>query len=382
MAKFTLLIALGIVLSGCSSYPVQSTGNAFEDLYKRIDYREEGKYRVIDIFYASSRKIEEDKKGKLQFTSKMGEETTTGLFDVKISPSLKIGKMLPKRFEKKKEIGIQSLKGLDGDAFIGALKDAVDESPHKSLLVLVFGFKDDAEAVAIETAYFSYMLDVNTPVLLFDWPGDLGVSIGGYKKAQENARASGPYLGDLLAKIIRQVKPEKIWIQGSSLGCQVVCDAFSHMYKEADLADDETEIAHLFMAAPDVGHDEFNDEFKKELLALSDGCTTYISSNDKALLMSAIINGEKRLGRQKFNHKKDEVEETKDMLYLKSLSPDKISLVDVTPINKASYRHGYYLEDSEYFDDVYFRIFSKDRHANRRLYLLKYEDGEDYWVLK
>ncbi len=380
------VLLLGFLLtgvSGCASGPTQKAREYFENLYKRIGYKQEGNYRVIDIFYATSREVTENKDSTLKFHPRMGKGVTGGKVDVKVNPRIKIGKMLPQRFKRKREIGIQDVQKLSNADLLKQLTDAVANSPHKSLLVLVFGFKDDFEAVAIEAAYFAYMLDVNTPILLFDWPGDQPVSIAGYHKAQKNAKASGPHLGELLTSVIREVKPEKIWIQASSLGCQVVCDAFEHMHKYDDLRDAETEIHHVFLAAPDVGQDDFDDHFKEQIAALTQGLTTYVASNDEALLISGLLNEDKRLGRLKKPGKAmDQSEETRDLLYLKSLAPDKISLIDVTLINKASYGHGYYLEDPEYFDDVYFRIFGNPPHSNRRLYLIKYKGDTDYWVLK
>ncbi len=384
--KFRLTVAIfcimSLFVSGCSSMSAKQTQDYFANLYKRIQYRQEGNFRVIDIYYATSRKVEEKEDSAPKYLPKMGEVLTGGMIEVKIDPKITIGKMLPKRFERKGEIGIQKIDTLDEDALIEDLKKVVSKSPHKSLMVLVMGFKDDFSSVAIESAYSAYMLDVNTPVLLFDWPGDQPVSIGGYKRAQKYAKESGPYLGKLLARVIREVKPERLWIQSASLGCQVVCSAFEDMYNHADLADPQTEISHVFMAAPDVSEDEFDMGFKDQIGALSDGLTTYVASNDGALLMAGILNQDKRLGLQYMRDEQEQTEEARDILYLKSLYPEKISLIDVTPINKASYGHGYYLEDPQYFDDVFIRLFTKRPHANRNVYLVKAKDGTDYWILK
>lgn len=370
-------------LSGCAAVPIQRTSSYFEDLYKRISYKTEGDFRVIDVFYATSREAYTDKESQLRFNRKMGRGLTTGVLEVKLDPHIKIGKMLPKRFKRRGEIGIQDISRLDDGAFMKEIAGAVKNSPHKSLLVLIFGFKDDFESTAMKAAYFAYLLDVNTPVLLFDWPGDQMVSIAGYNKAQSYARASGPPLGELLTKIIREIKPDNLWIEASSMGCQVVCDSFDHMIKYDDLKDADVEISHVFLAAPDVGQDDFDVQFKEQLAALSKNITTYVASNDTALLISGLINEDKRLGRQKMKGKEQEqLEEMKDMLYLKSMAPDKIALIDVTPINKASYGHGYYLEDPEFYDDVYLRMFGNQPQANRRLYLLKYKGDTDYWILK
>jgi len=378
-----LVILCVSFLAGCTSIPVQRTASYFENLYKRIAYRADGQYRMIDIFYATSRKVGEKEDSTLYFSPDMAQSVTDGIMSIKIDPSLRIGEMLPGRLRRKGKIGIQDVQKLDNNVFMKELAATVKASPHRSLLVLVFGFKDDFETAAIKAAYFAYLLDINTPILVFSWPGDQPPSIPGYEKAQSYARASGPYLGELLTEIIRKVKPGKIWIQSSSLGCQVVCDAFEHMYKFDDLADKDTEIDHVLLAAPDVGEDEFDHQFRNEIAALSKNLTTYVSSNDAALLVAGLINQDKRLGRQKPTAKEQEqLEEMKDMLYLRSIEPDKIALVDVTPIDRASYGHGYYLEAPAYFDDVYIRFIGKQPHTNRRLYLLKYKDDTDYWLLK
>jgi hypothetical protein len=87
------------------------------------------------------------------------------------------------------------------------------------------------------------------------------------------------------------------------------------------------------------------------------------------------------LGRQKVR-KAEQFDEAKDMLYLKSLDPDSIALIDVTPINHASYRHGYYLESPDFYNDFYMRLLGEKPQANRCLYLMKVDNGTDYWVLR
>ncbi|MFQ5952684.1 MAG: alpha/beta hydrolase, partial [Candidatus Omnitrophota bacterium] len=222
---------------------MRDTSIPVEDLYSRIPYETKGDHRVFEIFYATNRT----------------KDITYSFLDVKIDPYVRIGKMSPNRLKRSGIVGVQDIRKAGEDSFLKELASAVKNSPHHSLLVLVFGYKDNFEATAIKAAYFTYLLDVNTPVLLFDWPGDQPVSIAGYEKARSLATASGPYLGGLLAQIIRKIKPERLWIHSSSLGCQVVCDAFDYMYKHNDLSDKETEIAEVMLASPDVGQDEFDE---------------------------------------------------------------------------------------------------------------------------
>ena len=379
--NLAVIIFCSFVLTGCASLPIQTATTYFKELYKRIPYTTEGRYRVINIFYATNRNIKNTGDLTPSFGNELSSQTTCGRMDVKIDPRIKIEKMLPGRLKRRGVVGVQEVQKLESDIFMKQLNEAVQASPHNSLLVVIFGYKDNFEATAIKASYFAYLLDVNTPILLYDWPGDQPVTPWGYEKAQKLARESGPYLGELLTKIIRQMAPKKLWIKASSLGCQVVCDAFDRMCTYPDLADPDTEIDHVILAAPDVGQKEFDTRFKDELLALSKSLTVYVSSNDDALLMSGLINQEHKLGRQKVSEN-DQLDETKDILYLKSLAPDRITLIDVTPINRSSYKHGYYLESPEFYNDFYLRIFDKKPNVNRCLYLVKFKKDTDYWIMQ
>ena len=178
-----------LLLAGCSSVGANKAKRYFDNLYNRIPYRQEGQHRVLSLFYVTSREVVDTPGADPKFLPKMGDALSGGILEVKIDPSIRIGKMLPKRFERTGEIGLQKIDRVDIHDLADNIRTAMDASPHKSLLILVFGFKDDFRSVAIEAAYYSYMLDVNTPILLFDWPGDQPVSIRGYKKAQANAQA-------------------------------------------------------------------------------------------------------------------------------------------------------------------------------------------------
>ena len=375
MRKYLMLLCCCAVLSGCAALPVKK-GQLYslDDIYKRMNYKVEGGYRVISIFYATSREMG---------TANLAKETTYGTLDIRMDPRVRIGTMLPDQLKENGIIKLKNTTKLAPDVFTKELTAAVQASSHKSLLVLVFGYKDGFEATAMKAAYFTYLLDLNTPVLLFDWPGDQSVSIGGYEKARSLATASGPYLANVLAKVVREVKPEKLWIEASSLGCQVTCDAFDTLYTYPDFADEDLEIDQVILAAPDVSKDKFNEKFEKEFKVISRKLTAYVSSDDGALLVSGMITGEKRLGREKLRvAEPEQLEEARGVLYLKSLDPERFMTIDVTAINNASFKHGYYLECPEFYDDFYTRILDTNPNINRHLYLLKYTNGSDYWVMQ
>jgi len=384
ISRRVLVVLLGILfLSGCGSLRRSDTAFYAQNLYRRAPYEVEGNYWISNMFYVSDRLVKERPGKAPVFTAKLGNELTYGKLRMRISPKLRIETMLPKKLKKKGWVTVDDVSVLDEKIFMNELADAIKSSPYNSLIVMTEGYKDNFELTAIKSASFAYFLDVNTPILLFDWPGNQSVSPWGYERARVMADKSGPYLAHMLMKIVREIKPDKLWIESSSLGCQVVCSAFEEMYKETDFSDSELELAHVVLSAPDVKDDEFEGQFKDEIAALVEELTVYVSSNDRALLLTEIIDSQKRLGRQKSRvTKQKHLEEARDILYLKSLMPEKIALVDVTLIDKASYGHGYYMESPEYFDDFYLRLFGAKRPLNRNLYLVDKEGDMDYWILR
>jgi esterase/lipase superfamily enzyme len=383
MHKITMTALAFALVSGCASMPVKDSSVALQEkLCRRFPCEIQDDYRILELFYATDRRAVH-KDDELYFTAHLDKQLTTGTFKASIRPGLKMSRMVPKKVRGRGDVGVEEVKELGEEDFLKRLASAVENSPHQSLLVLVFGYKDNFELTAIKAAYFAYFLDMNTPILVFDWPGSYLGAMRGYGKAWSSATASGEQLGKLLAKIIREVKPKKLWLESSSLGCQVVCNAFEWMCQQPDLADPEPELTNVVMAAPDVSQDEFDLKFKDEINSLSKQLTVYVASNDRALLMAQVLDQEKKLGRQSAQvESNDQFEEAKDLLYLKSLDPKRISIIDVTLVNRAGGGHTYYIETPEFYDDFYLRLFDEAVPHNRHLYLVNVKEGVAYWVIR
>jgi esterase/lipase superfamily enzyme len=318
-----------------------------------------------------------------RFRNEREEVLKFGFFDTHIEPSLGIGMIInPSQWFQDEEIRISNILALEQAAFINQLREQVRESPQGSLLINVNGFRERFPSALRKTAFLAHVLDINSPVLVFDWPGDQGSSLRGYRRAQRVARTSGEDLARALGLIIRQVQPERLWLVANSMGGQVVVDAFSILYQEADLADAETEIEDVVLTAPDIDRNDFNDQFKKEIIALARNLTVYVSSNDRALLMSRIINRGRRLGESTVDTlNPDQFEEAASVLQLIEPDSDLITLVDVTPINRTRNFHNFNLETPEFFDDLYLRLTNADTPRSRLQYQIHMPDDRVYWVL-
>ncbi|MEE9231009.1 MAG: alpha/beta fold hydrolase, partial [Acidobacteriota bacterium] len=339
---------------------------------------EQGVYR---FFFVTNRRSESsggpveerfgtEREGVLKF----------GSFDTKIEPTLGIGMIInPTEWFQNEEIKLKDVQTLDQANFVQQIRKLVQESPLRSLLVVVHGFREAFPSALRKTAFLGHVLDINTPVLLFDWPGDQGTSLRGYQRARRVAEASGAELAATLELVIQEIQPVRLWLVANSMGAQVVADAFSLLYREPDLADADTEIEDVVLTAPDVDHDEFDQRFKQEINALAKNLTVYVSSNDRALLMSRIVNWRRRRGESTLSP--DMLEEAVRVADLIEPDSQLITLVDVTQVNRTRNFHNFSLETPEFFDDLFLRLTNPDTPQSRLLYQVKTPDDKIYWVL-
>lgn len=369
---------IGRNFTGIGPVPIRST------FAGRLPSTPEGKKRRFQFFYATNR-VNNNETFEAQ-GNKLGNEISVGTFDVLISQNLLIK---PFVWLDTKSMKMADHHELQEDTFRSQLRAAVQASPQKSLLVIVWGYRDWFRSAAIKTAYTAYVLDINTPVLMFDWPGNQGDSARGYMAAQRMATESAPDLGRVLMDIIQATDTKNLWLIGSSLGCQTICDAFAWLATQPPFFEGEPKIAQVILSAPDVSTQAFDEKFSERIQTMSRHLTAYVSSNDRALLMSQWLNRSRRLGRMAevsvppdIRRGQYEFEEGLELLDLQAKGARNISVVDATPINRLRNLHHFFTDSPEFFDDLYQRLLQPDHIVNRRLHSVRTRpQGETYWIL-
>ena len=101
----------------------------------------QGEYR---FFYATNRAPDVPDAPLLErFGSGRGEELRYGHFDTRIEPTLGLGMLInPTDWFQNEEIQLLNIESLPREAFVNDLSKMVDESPFRSLLVVVHGFRE------------------------------------------------------------------------------------------------------------------------------------------------------------------------------------------------------------------------------------------------
>ena len=384
---FIGLLAIILLLVGIVSYRAyfSSTTAAIRHaeafLFRRLSVArltEQGEYR---FFYATNRSTGTDESDLAQrFTSQRQNRLSFGSFDATIQPSLGLGMLVnPTEWLQNEEIRLSNVHTLAQTDFVEQLQTQVEGSPHRALLIVLHGFREGYESALRKTAFLGHVLDINAPLLLFDWPGDQGSGLRPYRRAREVANASGAELASTLQLVVRDVQPEHVWIVANSMGAQVVVDAFSLLYQDKEFADLDREINHVVLTAPDIDHQQFNQQFKRELSALAEHLTVYVSSNDRALLVSRLVNRGRRRGESTLSP--DQLDEAIRISELTEPDNDLVSLVDVTPVNRTRNFHNFSLETPEFFDDLFLRLTNPEMPNSRPIYRIQTSDGSVYSVL-
>jgi len=346
-----------------------------------VSQQDDGTYR---FFFVTNREVvEQNAPLEERFLNTRGDSMRFGLFDTSIAPTLGLGMLVdPTDWFQNEEIQLNRVESLDENTMIVEVRHQVEASPNRSLLININGFRERFPSALRKTAFLAHVLDIDTPMLVFDWPGDQGSTPRGYLRAQGVARESGLDLARMIEKIVNDVQPDRLLILANSMGGEVVVSAFSELYKNSEMADSETEIKHVILTAPDVSHEEFGSHFKDKILALSETVTIYVSSNDRALLMSRVINRARRLGESTVDPSNpDQWDEAAAAFELVTPGNDRVSLIDITPVNRTRNFHNFSLETPEFFDDLYLRISNEETPRSRLQYKVTTPSGAGYWVL-
>jgi esterase/lipase superfamily enzyme len=380
-----MVLVLGILLGAFIQFSTRNAllhAEAFQFrrmLVTKLD--EEGPYR---FFFATNRTRDAGIEDiEAAFGNQREPGLRFGLFDTDIESSLGIGMLInPSDWFQNEEIQVRKVEPLEQEVFVAELRKQVANSPFRSLLININGFRERFPSALRKTAFVAHVLDINTPIMMFDWPGDQGSSPRGYRRAQRLAQESGEELAQTLKLILAEVQPERIWILANSMGGEVVVNAFSLLYQDPEFADITPEIENVILTAPDVSHAEFGRQFKDEINALVTNLSVYVSSNDRALLMSRVLNRSRRLGESTVDPSNpDQSEEAAEVFELVDPDNEVVSLIDVTPVNRTRNFHNFSLETPEFFDDLYLRLTNKVTPRSRLQYRVKTAGGREYWVL-
>lgn len=233
-------------------------------------------------------------------------------------------------------------------AFLDMLKQRVDESPDKDLLIFIHGYNVTFEDAARRTAQIAHDLEFKGVPVFYSWPSQ--GELLGYVTDRKNSFWTSSHLKEFLLKIHQHSGAQAVHLIAHSMGNRAFGAAVESLAK--DLQQNQKIFNEVILAAPDVDARVFKDEIAPKLTSMAQHVTLYASQNDKALLASRAVNGYPRAG-----------DVGAGLVVLNG-----IDTIDVTQIDTSLLGHAYYGDNTKVISDIY-ALMQKHRLPTQRAWL-------------
>ncbi|MGV6858484.1 MAG: alpha/beta hydrolase [bacterium] len=353
-----LLGLITVMASACSTTPARPSAVV-------SDYKPPAK-GGIEVFYATDRHGSSD--ASEIFNGERGE-ISFGVAQVGIPPRHKMGEhespsllKLETKPDPAKHILIRNIDSLETGDFVTLLRDAVDRSPGKQIMIFVHGYNVGFREGIRLLGQFAHDLKFEGPVVLFSWPsqGDLT----GYTIDETNVQYATTHFSKLLKEMLEYTPAEDINLVAHSMGNRILVRGLLDLSREIPPKKLKL-FKEVVMIAPDIDADVFRQGLAPKLQQTGIPLTLYASSSDNAILASKVVHGYPRLG------------DAGDHLVI----IDGIDTIDASGAGGAL-GHSYFAEDRRIMADI-FSLLQTGQRANRRFGLTpKTSRGRRYWALR
>lgn len=369
-ASGAILVALAILLSGCSSYarisypPRAST--ALGELYPD--------HAAIEVMYATDRNYLD---GGVIGEAPQLAVLSARLFGIDRSNSLKLGKCtvtipqthnrgatespgLFQRAEISRHVTLADIREpyrTDED-FMAALRLRVNPpgGKKKPILVYVHGFSTTFEDAAIVTGQIAHDIDFDGVPIVYSWPAR--GSLLSYLVDSVNAEWSTEFLIHLLDELVEESGAEEIHLIAFSMGNRVLTNGIKNYLAQRALRECEENgksgpheskkvgdfkkppFGQVILAAADMDAQIFERDYAPYLAKAAERVTIYVSAADWALGGAQRLHKYSRLGQSPLPNV--------DL----QLLVDRIDVVDVTDVDHDFFGHSYCSRSPDVLNDI------------------------------
>ncbi len=182
---------------------------------------------------------------------------------------------------------------LDTLPFINALRDKIGQSTEREAIIFIHGYNVSFEQAVRRTAQLSYDLNFRGAAISYTWPAG---NHGNYNVDWTNAEWTTPHCVQFLKMIARASGAEKIHLIAHSMGSRVLTMSLKELMSDPATRRLAPLFSQVVLAAPDIDAEVFKNQIAPAIRSASERLTIYTSKADKALELSARVNGYERLG--------------------------------------------------------------------------------------
>ncbi len=354
-----VLLSLLLWLSGCATTSSSDTSAVV------AHYTPPGP-GGIEVFYATDRQRSSDEteifngeRGQIEF----------GVAQVGIPPEHRMGEherpsmmKLERAADPEKHIVVRNIDTLKTDDFVALLRDAVNRSPSKQIMIFVHGYNVGFREGLRILGQFAHDLKFEGPAVLFSWPSQ--GSLTGYTVDETNVQYATTHFTELLKAMLEYTPAEDINLVAHSMGNRILVRGLLDLSRELPASKLKL-FKEVVMIAPDIDADVFIQDLAPKLKKTGIPATLYASSSDRAIMASKVVHGYPRLGDAGAN----------------LVIIDGIDTIDASGAG-STLGHSYFAEDRRIMADL-FSLLQTGQRADRRFGLTpKIKSGRRYWVLR
>lgn len=260
------------------------------------------KYTIVRVYFATDRNESSDRE--IMYSNDEYGELRYGLVTISV-PSIhtpgEIEKAKWYKFEfspkAEKHFVLKSYDEMSEGSFVRSLKNEIQKTLRKEAFVFIHGFRTSFSEAAFRTAQIAYDVEftggdsLGVPIM-YSWPTQEELSIGGYVGDLTRVKHARPNLEKFLAMIATNSGATTINVIAHSMGT----DLFSQAVHELALKEKCPQFNQIILQAPDIDQKVFLTDIAPNFKEFSRRTTIYASSNDLAMGFSYKFNQQRRLG--------------------------------------------------------------------------------------
>ncbi len=259
---------------------------------------DKGFTREIVYFATDRERNERAKSAKDMFTTKRGR-LEYGVCEVSVPDTHERGEIEAKKWYQWQEdprkhiLILEPLRLLDQNAFVREVKGRVGKGSDRQVLVFIHGYNVPFESALQRTAQLAHDLEFPGAAICYSWPSGNG---GNYATDWTNAEWTTPHCVEFLELVATRLGATKVDLVAHSMGSRVLTSSLREAAIRWGSLSDRPLFHQVVLAAPDLDAEIFRTQIAPAIRRTGQRLTVYTSTRDKALQVSATVNGYARLG--------------------------------------------------------------------------------------
>jgi esterase/lipase superfamily enzyme len=259
-----------------------------------------------------------------------------------------------------RHVMILKARACEAGEFFRLLRDSVDSSPRRELLVFIHGYRVSFDDALRRTAQIAADVKFPGAAVCYSWPSS-GALLA-YAADENNVEWTVPHFKEFLTQLREQSGADAINLVGHSMGTRALGDALREFARETE--EENKLFNQVVLAAPDIDAAVFRRDIAPALTKTANRVTLYASSNDQALMASRKLHAYPRAGESGAN----------------LVVAPGLDTIDVSAIDTSLLGHSYYGDNDSIISDLYHLVHEALPPSQRDRLQAAALNGLPYWV--